>query len=152
MIGEAIISRLPPTTNLHKTDNPVRKIIINSVGQWLDEYDVQNWLNQFFLNEASGKYLDLHGKEYNVLRRINESDEDYRKRIVYETLGQLTIDYLKTVFNAEIYTYTTGYDETDTLLSDNEYINGKGFFIKVDEDIQRVLDRKIVLGSEITWL
>ena len=153
MYGEEIINRLHPESELHNPDNPARKIIENTIGAWLDNFDYTKVWEGLFLQTAEGPYLDLHGNDYNVLRKLNESDEDYRKRIVYETLLHLTIDYLHDVYGVKTYVAADNFNPvTNGLTSDNPYIQGKGLMIVADDSVRKIIQKKFVYGSEIKWL
>ncbi|WP_407415822.1 hypothetical protein [Methanobrevibacter sp.] len=152
MFGEEIIARLPPHSALHRQDNPGRKIIMNTIGEWLDRFEERDWMEQFFLQDATGKYLDLHGNDFGLPRKIDESDDDYRNRIIYESLGHLTTYFLKSVYNVELYVKVNDFEADTMLTSDNEYISSNGFMGVVDETTQEILEKKFVLGSGITWL
>ena len=118
--GEEIINRLPATSGLH--NNPdARKVIENTIGAWFDYLEEQDWFNQFFLDSATGKYLDLHGQTFDIPRKIDETDEDYRNRIIYEGLGHLTVKFLLDVYGVELYSYVSNFSINDTLISDNPY-------------------------------
>lgn len=150
--GEEILERLPENSSLKMKNNPARKIIDNSLGEWLDNYD-DNFEN-LFLNESVGEYIDCHGREYGVYRKIDESDEDYKKRIIYQILGHLTADYLINIYKVNLYVNIPNYNPNNNeLTSDNYYINGEnGFMASADETTQSILNKKFVLGSGIRWL
>lgn len=150
--GEEILERLPENSSLKMKNNPARKIIDNSLGEWLDNY-VDNFEN-LFLNESVGEYIDCHGREYGVYRKIDESDEDYKKRIIYQILGHLTADYLINIYKVNLYVNIPNYNPNNNeLTSDNYYINGEnGFMASADETTQSILNKKFVLGSGIRWL
>lgn len=150
--GEEILDRLPENSSLKLKDNPARKVLDHTVGDWLDNFD-DNFTN-LFLTEAVGKFIDCHGKEYAVYRKINESDEDYKKRIIYEIMGHLTADYLIDIYNVELYVDIPNYNlNNNQLTSDNHYINGlKGFMADSDEITKSILNKKFVLGSGVRWL
>ena len=150
--GEEILDRLPENSSLRLKDNPARKVLDHTVGDWLDNFD-DNFTN-LFLTEAVGKFIDCHGKEYAVYRKINESDEDYKKRIIYEIMGHLTADYLIDIYNVELYVDIPNYNlNNNQLTSDNHYINGlKGFMADSDEITKSILNKKFVLGSGVRWL
>lgn len=152
MYGEEIIARLPSHSSLHREDNPGRQVLLNTIGAWLDRFEEREWFEQFFLQDATGKYLDLHGRDFGLPRKIDESDDDYRNRIIYETLGHLTTYFLKSVYNVELYVKVNDFDGDTMLTSDNEYISTNGFMGVVDESTQNILDKKFVLGSGVTWL
>ena len=156
--GEAIINRLPLQSKCRNPNNPMNKIINNTVGELLDNYDVVEWMKQHFIQDATGKYLDVHGKDYNVKRKPNEDDESYRQRIIYEMLGHLTSDYIKDVYQVDLYVKPSSnvtYDETDIMISDNEYlvnVENNGFIGVADTTTQNILNKKFVMGESITWL
>jgi len=150
--GEEILDRLPENSSLKSSNNPARKVIMNTVGEWLDNYD-DNFEN-LFLNESVGEYIDCHGREYGVYRKLNESDEDYKKRIIYQILGRLTADYLIEIYNVNLYVNIPNYNPNNNeLTSDNHYINDEnGFMALADEVTRSILNKKFVLGSGIRWL
>lgn len=82
--GEGIINRLHPDTPLRKETNDGHKFIHGTIGEYLDRWMSKHNFHQYFLLTATGKYLDLHGIEYGVFRNEDESDDDYRKRILLE--------------------------------------------------------------------
>ena len=150
--GEEILDRLSENSSLKSLNNPARKIIINTVGEWLDNYD--NNFENLFLNESIGEYIDCHGREYGVYRKINESDEDYKKRIIYQILGHLTADYLINIYKVDLYVDIPDYDiENNQLTSDNYYLHDENGFMADSDDITKnILNKKFVLGSGVRWL
>lgn len=157
--GEILIERLPLQSELRNEDNPMRKILLNTIGEWLERYNVDEWFKQHFLNEATGKYLDLHGKQFNIKRKENEDDEKYRERIKYIIIGHLTIPYLKNIYNIKIFNKPENYTDGYTLLSDNEYylesgnnIDIMGYYGMAEEEIKELLNKKFIINSGITWL
>ena len=160
--GEAIIERLNANCSLNDADNPMRKIIDNGLGDWLDNYDNMNFKEQIFLASATGDYLDLQGVTFKVFRKPDESDEAYRSRIVYESLSHLTFNYIKDVYDLNIFVDVQGMD-SDTidvyndmmLTSDNPTINNAdGYFILLDninDTRKSSITKKMVLGDGIKW-
>ena len=150
--GEEILDRLPENSNLKSTNNPSRKVIDYTLGEWLDNFN-DNFEN-LFLNEATGKFIDCHGQEFGVYRKLDESDEDYKKRIVYQVLGHLTVDFLINIYNIDLYVNIPDFNPNlNQLTSDNYYINSKnGFMAKTDETTKAILNKKFVLGSGLRWL
>lgn len=150
--GEEILERLSENSSLKSDNNPARKVIMNTLGEWLDNYD-DNFEN-LFLNESVGEYIDCHGREYGVYRKLNESDEDYKKRIIYQILGHLTADYLINIYNVNLYVDIPNYNPNNNeLTSDNHYISDEnGFMALADEVTRSILNKKFVLGSGIRWL
>ena len=151
--GEGILERININSGLADPSNPSYKIIDNTIGEWLDNFDLQGLLEGVFIQSSKGPYLNLFGYDYNILRKKGESDDDYRERIIYETLGRLTIDYLLEVYQLPLYVHVDDYDPTENMLtSDNPYISEYGFMAIAADDVQNVLDKKFVIGGELTWL
>lgn len=151
--GEQILDMIPETSQLSQPDNPMYKIIDYAVGGWLDNFEEKDLDSQFFLNTATGKYLDLHGEDYGIRRRLDESDEEYRERIIYESLGHVTVGFLIDVYNVELYVYVSDFSVTDnTLTSDNPYIYDKGFLAVSNQNTKDILDKKFILDTNLTWL
>ena len=71
--GEEIIERLGSTSKL-TMDSDFGKIIDRTIGEWLQRIDEEPFFEQFFLQSATGQYLDLHGRDDGVLSRLDESD------------------------------------------------------------------------------
>lgn len=154
IFGEGLIERLHQDTILRDPSNPMRKILDDGVGEWLDRFDDEYLGEMVFLESATGKWLDLHGKEYNVPRRLNESDDDYRERIVYEALEHLTSDYLVSVYGVKLYSFVPLFDARDnTLVSDNPYLCISGLMGEASDDsLISILGKKFILDNEIYWL
>ena len=156
--GEAIINRLPLNSKVRDPNNPMYTIINNTVGEFLDSFDVTAWISQHFIQDATGKYLDVHGRDYGVKRKIDESDDDYRQRIIYEMLGHLTVGYIRDVYMVELYVRPASnvtYDPAETMISDNEYFvesEKNGFIGVADEVTKEIINKKFVLGDSILWL
>ena len=104
--GEGIISRLHPLSPLKNENNAGHKFIDNTIGEYLDNYENRDKFDQLFLRSATGKWLDLHGKELGVYREIDEADEDYRKRIILEKTMHNTIPELKSK-GVQFWNYTS---------------------------------------------
>ena len=153
MFGEEIIDRLNENCQLRQESNPARKLINNTIGEWLDNFNDTSFFEQLFLNEAKGKYLDIHGQAYNVYRQLEESDEEYRQRIVYEVLEHLTYNYLNDVYKIGMYKGSHTFDIQDnTLVSDNPYLFNDEIICTASDEIQSILNHKFVLDNRIIWL
>ena len=151
--GEGIIERLPAHSPLHDTDNDFRKVFINTVGALLDGWDVPSVLEAPYLQSASGSYLDKHGNVLGLKRRVDESDEHYRMRLVYETLGFLTVNYLLNIYELPLYVFVDDFDVTDnTLTSDNPYLGGEGFMSVASDEVQSILESKFIIDGGVEWL
>ena len=142
---------LPMASVLQRKDNQLRIVLDRTVGEWLDNFSQP--YEQLFLTSATGGWLDAHGKDYGVPRRIDEDDESYRQRIIYEKLDHLTPALLNNVYNVQLFSYRSDFDVTDnTLVSDNPYIDNGGYLGLADQDTMDILDKKFILDSGVTWL
>lgn len=151
--GELILDQIPDTSELSNPNNPMYRIIDDGVGAWLDNFEERDLDSQLFLNTSTGKYLDLHGKDFNIRRKPNESDEDYRQRIIYESMGEVTVGFLLTVYNVELYAFVDDFHvEDNTLTSDNPYISDNGFLAVSNQTTKDILDKKFILDTKIEWL
>lgn len=151
--GEGIINRLHPNSPLRQEGNPARTLIMNTIGAWLDNHDVTSLYDNSFLETASGRWLDLFGKDLGVVRQLDESDTDYRTRLIYESIGDLNIDYLLNVFDLSLYSFREDFNVVDnTLVSDNCFLNTGGYIGVASEDVISLLDRKILLDGNISWV
>ena len=92
---DAFLDLLPENSSLKNKDNEGRRVIDRTVGVWFDNHTTTDFMDNLFLNTATGKHLDLFGADYGVTRQLNESDEDYRKRIIFEKLEYLTAENLQ---------------------------------------------------------
>ena len=150
--GVEIIDRLGAGSGLRDSANPLNHLIDDGVGGWFDWFVESSDFDNFFLDSATGGLLDCWGRDYSVPRKVDEGDDDYRKRLYYEVLGYLTVSYLLNVYELPLYVYVASFDAEDNdLTSDNPYIPGAKMSIASD-DVQSVLDKKFVIGGELTWL
>ena len=151
--GEKILDMIPDTSNLSNPSNPMYKIIDKAVGGWLDNFEDQDLDSQLFLTSATGKYLDLHGQDYNIRRQLDESDEDYRNRIIYESMGRVTVNFLLDIYGVQLYAYVDNFDVSKNILtSDNPYISSDGYFAVVEDTAKSILDKKFILDTKVHWL
>ena len=142
---------LPMASVLQRKDNQLRIVLDRTVGEWLDNFSQP--FEQLFLMSATGGWLDAHGRDYGVPRRLDEDDDSYRQRIVYEKLDHLTPSLLADVYNVRLFSYRNDFDVTDnTLVSDNPYIDNGGYLGLADQDTMDILDKKFILDSGVTWI
>ena len=77
---------------LQNDDNDFIKIYDGCVNEYLEQRD--NHFLDIFLTTAQGDYLDIHGKIYGIFRKKDESDEEYRNRIILnKSILQRTTDF-----------------------------------------------------------
>ena len=143
--GEGIINRLADNCSLKDMNNPASKVIDKTVGAWLDEYYNSDFFSNVFLSEAEGAYLDVIGTDYSVYRKINESDEDYRNRLLIEPLDKFNLQTLYRVYNIQLLSYKE--DKTDlTLLSDNHLLSNK-YYIDCSDELWNIILNKFITSN-----
>ena len=148
---DMLVEMLPMHSELQKEDNPFRKVLDRTVGAYMDDFEIP--YEQIFLTSATGGWLDAHGKDYGIPRKIDETDEHYRERIIYEKLDHLTPQLLKYMYNVELFTYRDDFDvENNTLVSDNPYLLNKNVIGLSDEQTLGILDKKFIVDNTITWI
>ena len=147
---EMLVELLPLGSALQKEDNELRKVLDRSVGEFMDSLELP--FDELFLTSATGGWLDAHGKDYGVPRRLDEDDESYRERIVFEKLEYLTVGNLLSVYGLELFAFVSDFDPVDNMLtSDNPYLSSRYMGV-ADETTRDILNKKFVLGAEVTWL
>src|SRR5574344_2363769 len=127
--GTGIIERLPVNSQ-------------NTIGELLDNFEID--YDQFFLQDATGKYLDLHDKQYGIGRKINESDEEYRNRIILGAYEYATVKVLTEIYGVKFYANVDNFENnTNLLCSDNPYLTDElmGF---ISEEVYNILDEKFI--------
>ena len=154
-MGDLILEMMSIHSSLREPDNDMARLLDYTVGEWLQREDDEPFFEQFFLQDATGPYLDLHGRDFGVLRKCGESDDVYRERIVMESMSHLTSDYLRKVYGVELYYYLPDFDVDDNVLtSDNPYLVSSDGFMGVapSAEVEEILDKKFILDGGVTWL
>ena len=121
MYTEEVLSRLNNPV-LQNPNNPGRIVLDGTVFEYLEHYD--NHILDMFLVKADGSYLDAHGKDFGIYRRENESDDDYRNRILLEqSMLDTTSDFSKLDIN--LWVYFDDVLDKNQLTSRNEYLKDR---------------------------
>ena len=153
LYGSAILERLDVKSPASNPDNPFYKVFDNSVGEWLDNFNVDKFHEDLFLNSATGEWLDLHGRQYGVPRHIDESDTDYRERVIQHTMGRLTPVLLCADFGLDLYSDVNGFSvDGNVLTSDNYYLGaGNGFICFTNADTRDLIEKSFVINEAVEW-
>lgn len=147
---EMFCEMLPMNSEIQRSDNEFRKVLDNSVGEYMD--NLEDISEQLFLTTATGGWLDCFGRDFGVSRKLDEDDEGYRSRIVFEKLEYLTVRNLSEIYGLILYAFVDDFDASEnTLTSDNPYISSKYMSVASDE-LKGILNKKFVLDGEIVWL
>lgn len=136
---------------LENPDNPFRKILDGTVGEYLSNYD--NHIYDLFLTRATGGYLDRHGEMYKLYRREDESDASFRQRIwMEEFIVQSTSDFLS--LDVMLWVYFTDILDKNVLSSRNPYLKDKhedGFMFLATGSDSEYIQGKFFVG-DILWI
>ena len=152
LFGSAILERLRVDSPASDPDNPFYRVFDGSVGEWLDNFDVDRFHESLFVQEATGDWLDLHGEHYGVKRRVDETDADYFERIVKHTKGELTPQLLSADFGLLVFVDVAGFSVDGlTLTSDNRFINSDGWVVVCDDETRRLVEAGFVLNEAVRW-
>ena len=132
---------------LQSDENEFIKIFDGCVNEYLENR--RNHFLDTFLTMAEGNFLDIHGKMYGLFRKKDESDDDFRNRIILnKSILQRTTDFSK--LNIGFWVYKDGVTDKDTLTSRNPYLKQNHdddyVFIVSGEDIN-LLQKKFLLND-----
>ena len=153
IFGEGIVENLPENSILRNPNHVMFKVLDGTLGEWLTSFDNLDLWSQFFITDATGKYLDLHGNQYGIKRRLNENDNHYRTRIILGGLGYLTIPYLLSSFDLMVYAGVDDFDPEDNMLtSDNPLVNTGSIIVECSSDVKEILESKFPIGGGVEWL
>ena len=143
---------LPVLNRLNNTDTPMKSFLNDSIGVFFELYeDSVDDLKEFvFIQLAEGFYLDLYGRDYNVPRLVDETDEHYRNRLIALSSKHSTYNALYFAFDTQLLTYNEDADDM-MLLSDNHYLNTK-YFVDCDDSTFEVIRRNYPMDTIVKWV
>ena len=160
MYIESIIDNLN-NPYLKQTNNEGRKVLDGTIGEYLEQYDT-DMFSYIFLNRATGKYLDIIGEEYGLIRKEDETDNAFRNRInIEKTFLESTNDFKK--IDVQLFTYNQYFinelNNTSSkswhMVSDNTLIRNNDrdyMFIGVtDEETKEYVKNKFIV-EDILWV
>ena len=150
MYIEAIVERLN-NNNLKDENNPGRQVLDGTIGEFLENFD--NHFLDFFISTASGKYLDIHGNDFQLVRRENESDTAFRKRILIE---KSILENTDSILNLSdnIWVFFDSVLDKNQLTSRNPYLKNKhdsGYIFIVCSSNREYIESKFLIG-DILWV
>ena len=148
-MNTAITSLLPNNNGIH--DSPFKDLINNSIGYFLEliEEATTSMTDGCFLTTAEGRYLDYWGKDYNIPRLPDESDDDYRTRLMIIPLEVFTINTLYELYDLQLVTYNENYDPDSMLVSDNHFLSDK-YIVDCSDSVYGEISNKF-LTDNILW-
>lgn len=145
MSNTTITDLMPLQSNIHGTI--YEEFLNNTMGYFLEllEDEIEEINNGLFVESANGKYLDLHGKDYGLERHYEETDEEYRARLLVEPLDKFNIQTLYEVYNLQLLTNDyEDYNKDTTLLSDNHYL-ASAYVVDCSDEVWEILNKKYIL-------
>ena len=149
-MNTAITDLFSVNSNIHGT--PFEDFLNNSIGYFLEliENGVTSMNEGCFINTAEGKYLDLWGKDLGIPRLNEESDEDYRTRLMISPLEQFTINTVYELYDLQLMTKPTSTSNLNlTLMSDNHFLNNK-YYVDCSDEVWNELNKKF-LTANVLW-
>ena len=144
---------LASSSKIQDETNPFHQFLNNTIGYFLDVIDEEtdNLNVGIFVQESTGKLLELHGVDYGLKRLSNETDEDYRHRLVLDSLDRFTFNWLYTLFDLQLLCYKDNYNPQTTLLSDNHYLDNK-YFISCSDEVWSIITKKFIVNDVLVRL
>lgn len=136
---------LPSKNALNATDTPLKGLLNDTIGHFFELFEntTEDINNNLFIQNCTGRYLDLFGVDYNVPRLVDETDEHYRNRLITISSKHFTVNTLYNEFDSQLLTYKDGVVTGNTLLSDNHYVNNE-YFVECDDVTWDTINQKYV--------
>lgn len=136
---------LPSKNALNSTDTPLKGLLNDTLGYFFELFEntTEDINDNLFIQNCTGGYLDLFGKDYNIPRLVDESDEHYRNRLITINSKHFTVNTLYNEFDLQLLTYKDGVVTGNTLLSDNHYVNNE-YFVECDDVTWNTINQKYV--------
>lgn len=147
MSNTAITDLLPVNSNIR--DTPFEELVNNTIGYFLElvEDEIENIQDGFFIQSATGKYFDLLGKDLNIVRSENETDEHYQNRLLIEPSDKFCEKLLYNVYDIQLLTYNASKNDY-MLLSDNTLLSNQ-YFVDVTDEIWAIIVKKFITGETL---
>lgn len=149
MYIEGILERLNLTDTISEDGF---MFLDGTIGEWLEHHEPL--FNHYFRTLATGKYLDLIGKEQGLLRYENESDEDFRKRLLIDnTIVESASDFSKVGVDLWVYDENV-LNEENYLTSKNPCLKGVDspvFLAHADDLAKDYIMNKFFVEGDIVW-
>ena len=122
---DTVSSLMPSSSKFEGSD--LQKILDETIGQYFDEVDnrIEELVDAPFLSEAEGDYLDLlYGRLYGVSRGVDESDDEYRTRLMFQASDKMRVKELVDL-GCSVYAYVEDYNAEWVLTSRNTSLTDK---------------------------
>ena len=153
---DTVTSLMPSSSNFDGSD--VQEILDQTVGPYFDDLAerVEEVIDAPFLTEATGEYLDiLHGKLYGVTREYEESDDDYRSRMVFQCKDGVRVPDLVEL-GCKVYAHVDNFNVDTVLTSRNtaiyEYPSRKYIVKCPNERIEKLIKDNLMWKGLVTFI
>ena len=146
-INDIILSLIPSTSNYKGSD--LEEVLEASFNSFLEEFQENSILdayNSFFERLAEAEALDRLGELYGIKRHYGESDEDYRRKIIFHADKMISEGDLEEL-GCTVVEYEEDYDTENMLLADNIIESSRLLIICPTQEIYDLVSRNIFIGQ-----
>lgn len=146
--GEYILEKLHRESGLRRKDNTIHKLFVELIGRWLDEWDTVEKVRQYSFRFATGEWLNILASEYGLTRLEDETDDEFRKRLLQKCAEKFTTPTLK---SNDVLFFTCVKNPKTQLTSKNTYLTND-YLCYADDLTEEYYDSTYVCWRDIRWL
>ena len=151
---DTVTSLMPLTSGFDGSD--VQRILDETIGPYFDELEerIEELLDAPFLTEATGDYLDLlHGKLYGLERLPDESDDEYRARLIFQTKDGVRVpDLLDLDCGVYADPEVQSFDEDTVLTSRNTALSDKYIVACPSDAVEDLIKDNLIWEKVVTFI
>jgi hypothetical protein len=149
---DTVTSLMPSSSSFDGSD--VQEILDHTVGPYFDDLAerVEEVIDAPFLTEATGEYLDiLHGKLYGITREYEESDDDYRSRMIFQAKDSMRVPDLLEL-GCKVYAYVPDFDVDSVLTSRNTSLSTMYIIKCPNQIIEDLIKDNLIWEGLVTFI
>jgi hypothetical protein len=151
---DTVTSLMPLSSGFDGSD--VQRILDETIGPYFDELEerIEELLDAPFLTEATGDYLDLlHGKLYGLERLPDESDDEYRARLIFQTKDGVRVpDLLDLDCGVYADPDVVSFDEDTVLTSRNTAMSDKYIVACPSDAVEALVKDNLIWEKVVTFI
>ena len=151
---DTVTSLMPLSSGFDGSD--VQRILDETIGPYFDELEerIEELLDAPFLTEATGDYLDLlHGKLYGLERLPDESDDEYRARLVFHIRDGVRVsDLLELDCGVYADPMVQSFDEDTVLTSRNTALSDKYIVACPSDSVEDLIKDNLIWEKVVTFI
>ena len=151
---DTVTSLMPLSSGFDGSD--VQRILDETIGPYFDELEerIEELLDAPFLTEATGDYLDLlHGKLYGLERLPDESDDEYRARLVFHIRDGVRVsDLLELDCGVYADPEVQSFDEDTVLTSRNTALSDKYIVACPSDAVEDLIKDNLIWEKVVTFI